>query len=394
MTEVTREPVAIDSPTAPRTAFGAFPHEGVYHTLKGSRPDVAFIICHHVANFSDHYLGPLLAEQGFGVLGWPTRYKTDPAYFQLENALIDIGVGIQWLREVAGVKTVVMVGNSGGGSLMATYQAQATDPSTIKVADQFKAAADAGASSAAGQLSTSMAVHVSVDSELRQLPPADLYISLNAHQGRPDVLTTWMDPSVIDENDLFATDPELDMFNPRNGPPYSPEFVVRYRQAQRERSNRISRWARQELARLNEHGVTDRIFTINRLWADLRFLDLSIDPSTRETGCYLGDPRIANYGAHSLVPFVTLRGWLSMWSLEDAQSRGTDQLKNIKVPSLVIQATGDTGVFPSDAHAIHDGLGAADKTLEFLPGGHFFEGPGERDAPTKLIVEWTSSRTH
>ena len=28
------------------------------------------------------------------------------------------------------------------------------------------------------------------------LPAADYYVSLNAHQGRPEVLTAWMDPSI------------------------------------------------------------------------------------------------------------------------------------------------------------------------------------------------------
>ena len=43
----------------------------------------------------------------------------------LENALIDISVGVKWLREEAGVETVVILGNSGGGSLMGAYQAEA-----------------------------------------------------------------------------------------------------------------------------------------------------------------------------------------------------------------------------------------------------------------------------
>jgi pimeloyl-ACP methyl ester carboxylesterase len=391
MADVARESVALDSPTAPRTAFGGYPHEGIYHTLKGTRPEVAFIICHHVANFADHYLGPLLAARGFGVLGWSTRYKTEPAYFRLEHALIDVGVGVQWLRETAGVKTVVMIGNSGGGSLMAAYQAQATDPDTVKVSDEFNTVTGQGISSAGGQLSSSSGGTVSVEDAVRRLPPADLYISLNAHQGRPDVLTTWMDPSVIDENDLLATDPELDMFNPQNGPPYSPEFLARYRQAQRDRNNRISAWARSELAELAAHGINDRMFTLNRVWADPRFLDLSIDPSKRDVGCYAGDPRTANYSAYSLVPYVTLRGWLSMWSLSDAQCRGMENFSKIKVPSLVLQSTGDKGVFLSDAQAVYDNLGASDRTLKFIPGGHFFEGKGDSpEEAASIIAEWAS----
>lgn len=394
--EVMREWVGIESPTAPRAVHGAYPHEGVYHTLRGYRPKVAFLVGHHVANFMDHYLGPLLANEEFGVLGWTTRYKNAPAYFQIENALIDVGAGVQWLREVAGVETVILVGNSGGGSFYATYQAQAVNPDTITVGEEFKAAAGASASSAGGQLSTAPGARVSVQDALQHLPPADLFISLNSHPGRPDVLTKWLDPAVTDEGDLFATDPELDMFNPQNGPPYSLEFITKYREAQIERNNRISAWARQELADLAEGDVKDRLFTVYRTGADLRFLDLAIDPSDRVAGSYGGGAELLkanNYSPPGLVGATTLRGWLSMWSLEDSQCRGIEHFKHVTVPSLVIQAMADRGVFPSDAQQIYDALASKDKTLSFLPGGHFFEGgPGERAGVTKTIAEWASTR--
>src|SRR3546814_4647447 len=62
---------------------------------------------------------------------------------------------------------------------------------------------------------------------LAELVKGDLYISFNAHQGRPEVLTDWMDASVIDENDPTLTDPQLDPFNPDNGPPYSDAFITK-----------------------------------------------------------------------------------------------------------------------------------------------------------------------
>ena len=42
-----------------------------------------------------------------------------------------------------------------------------------------------------------------------QLPAADYYISLNAHQGRPEVLTAWFDPSVTDEFDPASVDQSM-----------------------------------------------------------------------------------------------------------------------------------------------------------------------------------------
>ena len=83
-----------------------------------------------------------------------------------------------------------------------------------------------------------------------------------------------------------------------------------------------------------------------------------------------------------------------MWSLETSRCRGTDQLARITQPSLVVQSTGDTGVFPSDARKIFDSLGATDKTLEMIPGAHYFEDSIEhRRAAAALISDWVKART-
>lgn len=57
---------------------------------------------------------------------------------------------------------------------------------------------------------------------------------LAAHISRHGTLTEWLDASIRDESDPSDRDPELDLYNPANPnqPPYSPEFLDRYRQAQ------------------------------------------------------------------------------------------------------------------------------------------------------------------
>ena len=81
-----------------------------------------------------------------------------------------------------------------------------------------------------------------------------------------------------------------------------------------------------------------------------------------------------------------------MWSLETSQCRGAPHLERITVPSLVVQSLADRGVFPSDAHAIHDALAAADKTLELVPGEHYFEDTGPAGV-ADLVVAWIQSRS-
>jgi pimeloyl-ACP methyl ester carboxylesterase len=363
---VQREFISLASSTSARNGAGFMPCQGLYHTPVGKQPKVAFIATHYNVDFSEHYLGDYMAARGYGYLGWNTRFRGNEAFFILEHALIDIGAGVSWLKEQAGVEQVVIVGNSGGGSLMGAYQSQASDPNITATRGLRLAEA------------------------VNSLPACDYYVSLNAHAGRPEVLTAWMDPAVTDERDSTATDWTLSMFNPDNGPPYSPEFIARYRAAQEARNDRITDWCIGELARLAAEGYSDRAFNLYRTWADPRLLDGELDPSDRPVGvCYAGDPKTANYSPRGIGLTNTCRTWLSMWSLRESQCRGAPHLGRIRVPSLVVQSMGDTGVFPSDAHDIHQALAAADKTLQFMAGDHYLTEPdGARDEVADRISGW------
>ena len=82
------------------------------------------------------------------------------------------------------------------------------------------------------------------------------------------------------------------MFNPRNGPPYSPEFVEAYRAAQVARQPEILHWALQQL---NERpdwpdGLADMPFVVYGTNADPRFLDGRLEPSERVLGVAVGHP--------------------------------------------------------------------------------------------------------
>ncbi len=370
MTDITREFVALESPTAARNGAGFHPCQGLYHRPAGKTPRTALIATHYNVDFSEHYLGEYMARRGFGFLGWNTRFRGNEAFFLLEHALVDIGVGVNWLRENAGVENIVLLGNSGGGSLMAAYQSQAVDP--VLEATPGLTVPDAA----------------------KSLVPADLYISLCAHAGRPEVLTDWMDPSVTDEFDIASVDESLNMYNPDNGPPYSEEFVRRYRQAQVARNDRITDWVHDELERLAGKGIFDRAFNLFRTWADLRLMDGDIDPSDRPVGvCYAGDPKRANFSPRGIGLNNTLRTWLSMWSLRESPCRGEQHLGKITLPALVVQSTADTGVFPSDAKRIFDAIGSEDKSLEMTEGDHYLTTPDDaRDKHADLIARWLKDR--
>lgn len=359
-----REFVSLHSPTARQNPVGFMPSQGLLHTdTAGAPATTAIIATHYNVDFSEHYLAPLMAARGVDFLGWNTRYRGSEAFFILEQALVDIGVGLRFLRD-RGYQRIVLLGNSGGGSLMAAYQSQATDPNITPTRG------------------------TRLPDEVLDLPPADLYVSLNAHAGRPEVLTAWFDPSVTDESDPFAADPDLDLF--QQPLPLDPDFVTRYREAQVARNHRITAWTIEQLASARERGYSDRAFNLYRTWADPRMVDPTLDPSDRPAGlCYAGDPRRANYSPAGIGLTNTLRTWLSMWSLAESQCRGAPHLARINVPALVIQSTADTGVFPSDAEAIFDALGSATKTRHLIPGDHYLQTPEHaRDAVADQIAAW------
>ncbi len=367
---ITVDFIAAPSATAPRNGAGFHPCQGLFFRPSDQPVHTAFIAAHYNVDFSEHYLAPLMAAHGYGFLGWNTRFRGNEGFFLLEHALIDLGVGVRWLKEKAGVENVVILGNSGGGSLMAAYQSQAKGV-TMHPTPGLK-----------------------LPAALDELQAADFYISLCAHQGRPEVITDWFDPAITNEADPMSVNPDLDMYNPDNGPSYSDTFIQRYRHAQVSRNHSITDWCHSELHRIEALGHRDRAFNVYRTWADLRLLDGNIDPSKRIIGrCYAGNPKTANYSPRGIGLTNTLRTWLSMWSLRDSCCRGAEHLARITEPALVIQSDADTGVFPSDAKTIFQQLSSSDKELQMIGGDHYLQEPKDARADVAdLIHGWLQTR--
>ena len=327
------------------------------------------IAAHYQIDFSEHYLADYMATRGIGFLGWNTRFRGFESSFMLDHALVDFGVGVRWLREVQGVETVVLLGNSGGGSLMAAYQAQAVDPNVTPLE---------GMRPGAG---------------LTELPAADGYVASAAHPGRPDVLTAWMDASVIDENDAMATDSELDLFDERNGPPYSGlhRALPIGTGGPQQRDHRLGGGrAANGFARPDSPTARSRVHAHLGRSADGR-PDARTDQAPANL-CYAGVPVKANRSAHGIAAACTLRSWLGMWSLRHAQTRAEPHLARIDCPALVINAEQDTGVFPSDAKRIYDALASRDKTQCSMDTDHYFTTPGARSEKADTIARWIAKR--
>jgi pimeloyl-ACP methyl ester carboxylesterase len=333
---------------------------GAYYTPEGTRPRVGFVFMHPTSVFLDHYALEPLAAAGFAALGLNSRFVNNESALIAEQVILDLAAGVRFLRE-RGIERVILAGNSGGGALMAVYQSQAERPDI-----------------------TATPAGDPPDLTEADLPPADAVVTMAAHTGRAQVLTEYLDPSVLDERDPLATDPALDMFDPRNGPPDRPDFVDRYRAAQAARNRRITAWVRAKLAELERHGVRDLAFVVHRTTADPRFLDLSLDPSDRQAGTAWGDPQTVNRAALAIGRYTSLRSWLSQWGLDTSIVDGPKHVARVSVPVLVINYTADQVCFPAHARAYYDAVRHDRKQFAELKGANHYP-TGQPEALMRLI---------
>ncbi len=379
--------------------------QGTLYTSGRRRTVVCFM--HPKADMSRHYAIPHLLAAGYAAFGQNSRWLNNDELCVHETLLLDVAAGIRFLRG-RGFDQIVLVGNSGGGSLYTLYQSQASTPPP-------------------GRLSETPAGDPP-DLNACDLPPADGLVLLAAHLGEGLILMDMIDPSVVDESDPLSVDPALDPYNPGNGyrrPPessrYTAEFVQRYRGAQRARIERLDAAARAHLKRRGEAraaigdsgfaarpwaeqagalrgGVVCPYVVVYRTEADLRALDLSLDPSERDAGTLFSyRPDLTNYMEFGFGRVSTPRAWLSTWSAISSHASVPRNGRAIKVPSLVVSYTGDNAIFPGDARAAFEALGADDKELTFVPGDHYGFAVGtqeRRGAPQALarLCEWLGKR--
>jgi pimeloyl-ACP methyl ester carboxylesterase len=340
-----------------------------YEPPVGGGRDLAFIVFHPTSNFHGHYLIEPIAQLGGGMLALNTRYIGNDSMLIMERAVQDVGAGMRFLRE-QGFRKIVLMGNSGGGSLAAFYQEQATRISVTSTPD-------------------GRALDLNED----PLPKADAVALIAAHPGRATQLLAKIDPSVLDESDNPEVDPSLDMFNPRYGPPYDTTWLAGYKEAQSRRLDRISLWVEGRLRYLDtmrHPDVADDAFIIRRTQADPRNLDLSLDSNDRSVGTLGGDARNYNEASNGLGRFCTLRSFLSQWSVRHTRADGPRCLASTDVPVLLINFTADQTVFPSHVAAWQEAAPLRCTTHEIQGAPHYLVGmPEVTNRVARLLMDWS-----
>ncbi len=348
--------------------------EGLLLRAKGSRSRTLMVYMHPASTLQLLPVPRAMARAGVDVLCAASRYAKNDAALIMEKVILDLGAYIRHARDVLGYRKIVLTGWSGGGSLAMFYQAEAEAPSITHTP--------------AGD-----------PVDIGRLPPADAVIYQAAHISRASLLAESLDPSVQDELHPERRELELDIYDPRNPnrPPYTAEYLQRYRAAQLARMRRITAWVKATLKDLKARGTDEmeRGFVVHRTQADPRFSDPSLEPNGRRPGwCYMGKPETVNTGPVGLARFCTLRSWLSQWSVDDSRANALQCAARVRAPLMVIENGADDAVPQPHSAMVFNASVSADKTMHLIPGAnHYYAGQPERLAESiSLIQDWLGRR--
>lgn len=306
-----------------------------------------------------------LAKAGVHTIYADTRYRGVDTALIMEKVVCDLGAVVRDAKERLGYDKVVLGGWSGGGSMSLFYQAEAENPTV-----------------------TSTPAGDPPDLTTRGFIPADGVMLVAAHHARHITFTEWIDPSVIDENDPENRDVELDLYDKNNPhqPPYTADYLERFRQAQIDRNRRITGWVKEKLDGYKKAGEVNREFgfVVHRTMADPKWVDASVDPSDRKPNwCYLGEPEIVNNSPVGLARYCSLRSWLSQWSYDDARADGVKCAARVSVPMLVVGNTADDAITPEHTKRFYEAISHENKELLWIQkANHYYFGQPDKAVET------------
>lgn len=344
-----------------------------HHLVPRDHPSRTVLVFMHPAG-GTQYL-PMVAgfaRAGVHVISCNSRYPRNDSALIMEKVALDLGACVRHAREKLGYEQVVLAGWSGGGSLSLFYQSQAERPTVH--------------STPAGD---------PPDLGSADLSPADGLLVLAAHSSRARTLTEWLDPSVTDETRPFQRDPSLNLYDPANPnqPPYSGEFLQRFRAAQLARNRRITAWVQTLLEDARKLGRNDweHCFVVHGTMAEPAWLDPAIEPNDRPPGlCYMGDPRMVNDAPAGLARYSSLRSWLSQFAVDLSNADGVRAARQVTVPVCLIENSADDGCLPHHMREVHAALASLDKEHHVIRGAthYYFDQPDKLAEAVQVGVGW------
>ncbi len=213
-----------DAPPAPHVLRFGLAMGAVYEPQ--GTPIAGVVLIHRTANFMTHIACTELSSRGFVVLCMNSRYANNESQVEWDNVAVDLKAGVEFMRAREDVSRVYLFGHSGGGAVVAYYQAVAEqglsycqNPQRIWPCDE----------------------------RLANLPAADGVILADSQPGQAVTTLRGLNPAVLDESNppRRALDRALNPFeaangfNPDGASHYDDGFRARYFAGQSQRMNRL-----------------------------------------------------------------------------------------------------------------------------------------------------------
>lgn len=393
---------------------------------KNEKQRIAVLVMHSDEDYLLWPTGPELAKRGYTVLNANVMNKEGIIFSQIEKTK-SVKAAVEYLRSLPQVEKIVLMGHSGGGTLMSAYQAVAENgPQVFRGSEK---------------------IFPYPDSE--ELPPADGLMLLDSNWGNAVMQLLSLDPAVEDENSGMLINEELNLFNPANGfdetgSVYSDAFIRSFQKAQSLRNIYILEYALSRLMKI-EAGAgnyTDdepliipgsaQVFLNNKLYAqDTRLMShtqkpyLLLHPDGSRTEEIIRSLR-GPENPVSLTPsfwegarFLSVKTYLNSYAVRTSDDYGFDEdhiwgvewestyncppgnVAHIKSPLLVMGMTAGWEFLASET--IYNMAASEDKTIAFVEGAthkftpakHLEKFPGQFGDTMKtlhdFVDEWLSA---
>ena len=359
----------------------------------GARSQIGIYVMHASGDYLSFSACTELSQRGYRVLCSNNSSSKSGAFDDgiMDKALLEAKLGVSYLKQYPDVKKVVLFGHSGGATIMTAYQDIAENG--VKVCQD------------------AAKIHKCPDS-LAGLPVPDGIVLADANWGGAEMVLLSVDPAIVSENSGTKLNPDLDMYNPKNGfkpdgSTYSQTFITKFQVAEGKRNNALIKLAQDRLALIesgNGQYTDDEPFIVpgafvaaNKLFAqDVRLLSRS----QRPWPLLKGDGSTVTGIIHSVrVPEstsnpsplmmrgalkTTVRNFLSTYAVRVAPDFGYNEdtirgvewtssyasppgnAEGIAKPMLALGMTGHWEGLA--AETIYDHAKSTDKTLAFVEG--------------------------
>lgn len=352
---------------------------------------IAVLVMHSDEDYLTFPTGPELARRGITTLCANVMNK-EGILFTQNQKLECVRDAISYLRSRKEIEKIILMGHSGGASLLTAYQCVAENGADVFAGEEklFPWKAE------------------------EKLPSADGLMLLDANWGNAVMQLFSLDPAITDETSGKNLDATIDLFNPENGfdpagSTFSSEFIRKYQIGQGERNMRLVNAALARLKKIDAgEGLyeDDEPFVIpgaaqsffnNKLYAqDIRLMSHTHDEQLLIHGDGSITKEIVYSVRHAQNPvsmtasfwegarFLSVKNYLSSYAIRTEEDFGYDEdhvwgidwvssyaaapgnVTKIHVPTLVMGMTGGWEYLASET--IYNMSAAEDKHLIFVEG--------------------------